>query len=184
MTACYYGNSRLVEFLINSNSNLDLQDLQSNTACQIAIEQSNSECVNLILNEMENKNLNELKQGLEKDLQDAVFNNDFELLKQCLTKIRENNLNLKQFINSTTSGNHTLLYRACRNSNADIVKLLLDSHAIAKPHYYTKYSPLYIACHMGNFHIAKLILEVNNKVLKNYFAKKIFTLMDLRIYKH
>ncbi|CAF0874165.1 unnamed protein product, partial [Brachionus calyciflorus] len=78
---------------------------------------------------------------------------------KCLSEIKENNLSLKQFMNSTTTGSHTLLFRACRNSNSDIVKILLDSSSIAKPHYYTKYSPLYIACHMGNEEIAKLLLE-------------------------
>lgn len=160
MTSCYYGNARLVELLLNSNSNSELQDLQSNTACQIAIEQSNIDCVNLILNAMENKALNETKLDLERRLHDAVFNNDLASLRESLAKIKHYNLNLKQFINSTTSGSHTLLYRACRNSNPDIVKVLLESNAIAKPHFYTKYSPLYIACHMGNFQIAKLILEV------------------------
>jgi len=40
-----------------------------------------------------------------------------------------------------------------------MVGLLLDNGAIARPHYYTKYSPLYIACHMGNLPIAKMILD-------------------------
>ena len=47
------------------------------------------------------------------------------------------------------------------SGNPDIVRLLLEHGAIARPHYYTKYSPLYIACHMGNIEIAKMILEVN-----------------------
>jgi len=40
-----------------------------------------------------------------------------------------------------------------------MVGLLLDNGAIARPHYYTKYSPLYIACHMGNLPIATMILD-------------------------
>ncbi|CAF1092559.1 unnamed protein product [Brachionus calyciflorus] len=136
ITACYYGNQRLVELILNSKTNLDIEDNQVQTACQIGIEQSNSDCVNLILNELENKKKYELSKKIEK-----------------------NNLSLKQFMNSTTTGSHTLLFRACRNSNSDVVKILLDSNSIAKPHYYTKYSPLYIACHMGNEEIAKLLLE-------------------------
>jgi ankyrin repeat protein len=58
------------------------------------------------------------------------------------------------------------LHRACRNGNPKIVKLLLDNGAIARPHYYTKYSPLYIACHMGNIEIAQMILEVIYIILK------------------
>ena len=52
------------------------------------------------------------------------------------------------------------MYRACRNGNLDIVELLINHGAIAKPHFYTKYSPLYIACHMGKYQIAKTILHV------------------------
>ena len=73
--------------------------------------------------------------------------------------INRHNFLLKQVINSTTSGSHTLLYKACRNGNPDMVGLLLEHGAIARPHYYTKYSPLYIACHMGNLPIAKMILK-------------------------
>ncbi len=47
---------------------------------------------------------------MEKELQDAVFNNDFNETKACLNKIGKE-INVKQIINSTTSGNHTLLYR-------------------------------------------------------------------------
>jgi hypothetical protein len=98
---------------------------------------------------------------------------------------------VKQVVNSTTSGTHTLLYRfewcnykpqklfleaisilifffsifllnrACRNGNSQIVSLLMEYGAIARPHYYTKYSPLYIACHMGNIEIARMILNVD-----------------------
>ena len=46
---------------------------------------------------------------LEKELQDAVFNNDIDNVKECMKKIDP--VNLKQVINTTTSGNHTLLYR-------------------------------------------------------------------------
>ena len=52
-------------------------------------------------------------------------------------------------------------YFLFNSGNPDIVRLLLEHGAIARPHYYTKYSPLYIACHMGNIEIAKMILEVN-----------------------
>lgn len=46
---------------------------------------------------------------LEKSLQDAVFNNDYEETMNCIRVIAPENL--KQVINTTTSGNHTLLYR-------------------------------------------------------------------------
>jgi hypothetical protein len=52
----------------------------------------------------------ETRAKLEKELQDAVFNNDFNETKACLVKISKE-INVKQIINSTTSGNHTLLYR-------------------------------------------------------------------------
>jgi hypothetical protein len=51
-----------------------------------------------------------MRAKLEKELQDAVFNNDFNETKACLNKIAKE-INVKQIINSTTSGNHTLLYR-------------------------------------------------------------------------
>ena len=86
--------------------------------------------------------------------------NDFDFFEKILRKI--NTKNIKQILNSTNSGSQTLLHRACRNGNPKIVKLLLDNGAIARPHYYTKYSPLYIACHMGNIEIARMILDVSN----------------------
>jgi hypothetical protein len=52
MTACYYNNARQADMLITSNANLDLVDLAGNTAMQIALENSNNECVELLLNEM------------------------------------------------------------------------------------------------------------------------------------
>ena len=55
--------------------------------------------------------------------------------------------------------------RACRNGNAQIVDLLLQNGAIARPHYYTKYSPLYISCHMGNVEISRIILDVSKTKL-------------------
>lgn len=117
-------------------------------------------CFNELTIEM---NTIEHRLKLEKSLQDAVLiHNDHELTMESLLKI--NKENVKQVINSTTSGSHTLLYKACRNGNPDIVRLLLSNGAVARPHYYTKYSPLYIACHMGNYQISKLILEV--KVLE------------------
>lgn len=51
---------------------------------------------------------------LEKELQDAVFNNDIDNVKECMKKIDP--VNLKQVINTTTSGNHTLLYRYTKNN--------------------------------------------------------------------
>ena len=123
----------------------------------------------------------EVRLKLEKELQDAVFNNDYDETKQCLKKISKDNV--KQIVNSTTSGNHTLLYRACRNGNPKIVDLLIEYGAIAKPHYYTKYSPLYIACHMGNLQIAQMILNVsfyfwsqNSESLKKYKSTILFCL--------
>jgi ankyrin repeat protein len=52
MTSCHYGNTRMVELLINANANLDLVDINSNTAWQLALENSYSDCVQTILNEM------------------------------------------------------------------------------------------------------------------------------------
>ena len=108
MTASFYGNTSIIELLINANANLELIDIASNTAWQLALENSHNECVQIILNEMENKQI-EVRLKLEKDLQDSVFNNDFEGTELCLKKINKDNR--KQVINSTTSGNHTLLYR-------------------------------------------------------------------------
>jgi len=51
MTACYYGNAPLVEALINANANLDLLDVSGNTALQLALENENIECLQIILNE-------------------------------------------------------------------------------------------------------------------------------------
>lgn len=55
MTSCHYGNTRMVELLINANANLDLVDINSNTAWQLALENSYSDCVQTILNEMGKK---------------------------------------------------------------------------------------------------------------------------------
>jgi ankyrin repeat protein len=52
MTSCHYGNARMVELLINANAHLDLVDINSNTAWQLALENSYSDCVQTILNEM------------------------------------------------------------------------------------------------------------------------------------
>ena len=54
MTACHSNNSRMVDLLVNSNANLDILDLNSNTAWQIALENSYNDCVQIILNEMGN----------------------------------------------------------------------------------------------------------------------------------
>ena len=108
MTASYNVNTRIIDLLINANANLDLVDIGTNTAWQLALENSHNECVQIILNEMENKQI-ELRQKLEKELQDAVFNNDYAGTELSLKKISKENR--KQVINSTTSGNHTLLYR-------------------------------------------------------------------------
>ena len=90
-----------------------------------------------------------------------MFKNDFDSTQECLLKIKKENV--KQVLNSTNSGSQTLLHRACRNGNPNIVRLLIENGAIARPHYYTKYSPLYISCHMGNFQISKMILEVSRQ---------------------
>lgn len=157
MTACYYGNTSIVEALVNANAHLDLVDVAGNTALQLALENGHVECIQIILNEKENNDIGK-RLKLEKDLQDSVLiDNDFDLVQRRLSGLNKDHI--KQIINSTTSGSHTLLYKACRNGNPDIVRLLLDNGAIARPHYYTKYSPLYIACHMGKFEIAKMILE-------------------------
>ena len=160
MTACFYGNMRMIELLIGvANANLDLVDVNSSTAWQLALENSYNDCAQLILNELETSQMR-VRQHLEKELHEAVFNNDYEHVCRCLKRIPLDNL--RRMVNSTTSGNHTLLYRACRNGNVRIVQLLVEHGAIAKPHYYTKYSPLYIACHLGNLPIARLILKVHN----------------------
>lgn len=52
MTSCYYGNTRMVELLINANANLELLDISSNSAWQLALENGNNDCVQMILNEM------------------------------------------------------------------------------------------------------------------------------------
>lgn len=119
---------------MSANPNLELQDIASNTAWQIAFDNSYRDCVNFILAEMgiqkilinNNKKITKLSEyliqlkfteekriesrlELEKELQDAVFNNDIDNVKECMKKIDP--VNLKQVINTTTSGNHTLLYR-------------------------------------------------------------------------
>ena len=87
---------------------MDLEDIAANNAWQIALENGFNECVQIILDELEHKQI-EARRQLEKRLQDAVFNNDLENTKTCLTKLPKHSV--KQVINSTTSGNHTLLYR-------------------------------------------------------------------------
>ena len=54
-----------------------------------------------------------------------------------------------------------------------MVELLLDFGAIARAHYYTKYSPLFISCHTGNYEIVKILLErypslVNIETIENF----------------
>lgn len=150
----------MIKLILNSKSNLDLEDEQIQKACQVGIDRSNTECVNLILNELENRQINELKKSIEKNLQKSVYTNDIDLLNQTINEIKENNLNVKQFMNSTSIISHTLLDRACRNSNPELVKMLIDFDIIAKPNYYTKYSPLYIVSHMGHYEIAQLLIKV------------------------
>lgn len=165
-TACYYGNVQMVKMLMSSKSNLDLEDEQIQKACQIGIDRSNTECVNLILNELENRENNELKKKIEKNLEKSVYTNDIQLLNKTIDEIKENNFNLKQFMNSTTIISHTLLDRACRNANPELVKRLIDSHILAKPNFYTKYSPLYIVSHMGHYEIAELLVKVSFFIFK------------------
>ena len=52
MTASFYGNARMVEILISANANLELIDINTNTAWQLALENSHNDCVQIILNEM------------------------------------------------------------------------------------------------------------------------------------
>lgn len=52
MTACYYGNIRMIELIINANPNLELKDIADNTAWQIAFDNSYRDCVNFILAQM------------------------------------------------------------------------------------------------------------------------------------
>lgn len=52
MTACYFGNFKMIELIMNANPNLELQDIASNTAWQIAFDNSYRECVNYILAQM------------------------------------------------------------------------------------------------------------------------------------
>ncbi|RMZ93647.1 Leucine-rich repeat serine threonine- kinase 1, partial [Brachionus plicatilis] len=158
-TACFYGNSQMVKLILSSKSNLDIDDDQIQKACQIGIDRSNTECVNLILNELENRQIYDFKKNIEINLQKAVYTNDMELLNKTVNEIKENNLNVKQFMNSTTIISHTLLDRACRNSNPELVKILIDLNIMAKPNYYTKYSPLYIVSHMGHYEIAELLIR-------------------------
>lgn len=158
MTACYYNNLRMVDILIRANANLEIRDITNNTARELAQENGNVDCVKLINSEIEDHRI-EARLELIKELEDAVFKNDFEQTEACLIKLK--NENIKQILNSTSTGSQTLLHRACRNNNPKIVKLLLENGAIARPHFYTKYSPLYIACHMGSIEIVKMILEVS-----------------------
>ena len=99
-----------------------------------------------------------------------MFNNDYELTRKCLETLGNK---ARYVLNSTQSGTQTYLYRACRNGNAKMVQLLFDYGAIARPHYYTRYSPLYVACHTGNLEISKLILDkypslINIQTIENF----------------
>ena len=85
-----------------------------------------------------------------------MFNNDTKKTKESLEKLENK---AKFILNSTKSDTQTYLYRACRYGNAEMVTLLLDYGAIARAHYYTKYSPLFIACHTGNYEIVGILLE-------------------------
>ena len=51
MTSCYYNNIRMVESLIKANVNLDIIDISSNTAKELAQENGNIDCVKLISQE-------------------------------------------------------------------------------------------------------------------------------------
>lgn len=110
---------------------------------------------------MENREVHDLKKNIEKNLEKSVYTNDIELLNKTIDEIKENNLNIKQFMNSTTVISHTLLDRACRNANPELVKKLIDLNILAKPNFYTKYSPLYIVSHMGHYEIAELLVKVS-----------------------
>jgi ankyrin repeat protein len=156
MTACFYGNPDMVQLLINANATLQLEDANGSTAWQIAFENYQQECIAVLSNEMDIQSI-EARHQLEEQLQDALFNNDSLQITNCLKKFPPESI--KQVINSTSSGNHSLLFRVCRNGDLNVVKLLLDHGAIAKPHHKTKYSPLYIACHMGNIDIVQILLE-------------------------
>ena len=105
------------------------------------------DCIELLSKEFENEGIGEMSgEESENELQDAIFNSDYELTKVCLDKLGRK---VKYILNSNHTGTQTYLYRVCRAGNAKIVKLLLDYGAIARPHFYTKYSPLYVACHTG-----------------------------------
>ena len=108
MTACYHDNARMVELLIEANANVELEDIESNTAWQLALENSHNACIQILLKEMERKGI-EARLAIEKDIQEAVYNNELDAVRQSLSKLEP--ANLKQIINSTPIGTHSLLYR-------------------------------------------------------------------------
>ncbi len=55
MTSVYYENKKMVEMLINANSNLELLDSGSNTVLQIALDICNKEIIEILLGEMGKK---------------------------------------------------------------------------------------------------------------------------------
>ncbi len=52
MTSVYYENKKMVEMLINANSNLELLDSGSNTVLQIALDICNKEIIEILLGEL------------------------------------------------------------------------------------------------------------------------------------
>ncbi len=92
MTACFYGNSPVVEALVNANANLDLVDVAGNTALQLALEGGHADCIQIILSEKETNSI-EARLLLEKSLQDAVLiNNDCDLARRFLEQINKDNI--------------------------------------------------------------------------------------------
>lgn len=173
MSACYYGFLDMIKLLIEFNVNFDSIDSNGRLAWQIAQEMHHFDCVELILSEMGKKfDLNhkcfsligsttkENKASITADqykyLQDALFNNDHEKASNCLSNLKQK---AKFLLNSTEAASQTYLYRASRSGNTKMVSLLLENGAIARPHCYTKYSPLYVACHIGTNEIVSLLLN-------------------------
>ncbi len=143
--AIQHSDNDTIKLLIQSKANVNHIDNEGNAPIDIATKMNNTDIVNLLI-----------KNGAPNDLTRAIKYGVNDKVEELLT--------VSNNINAVDQNGNTPLSLAIKESNVELVKIILDKDANINQisfidNYHYEYSPLMIASQNGNKEIINLLIE-------------------------
>lgn len=179
MHASEKGQLNVVSYLLKKKANILMKDNDGDHALKLAAENGHLEVVNVLLKEISttesgtwplvgaleiaisekhteiaNVIAEKLNFASIKSLENAVNNNDIEMAKKIIPKVRSTLDSPVGF-----NGHYTLVGLAAEAGFLEMSKILLDSGASVNKQYQYGATPLYLAAENGHFEIVNMLLD-------------------------